>query len=88
MTATLHPPHSDRTARIAHALRRTPEVSGCGISWYVEEGCLVLRGRVRSFYQKQIAQTVALQLSSFERVVNELEVTTAHPTSLPLTSDL
>lgn len=60
--------------RVAHALRRTPELSGSGISWYVEKGALVLRGRVRSFYQKQVAQTVAIGLDGFERVINELEV--------------
>jgi hypothetical protein len=64
--------------RVAHVLRRTPELSGCGISWYVEERTLILRGRVCSFYQKQVAQAVALRLDGFERVVNELEVDTAH----------
>lgn len=63
---------------VAHVLRRTPELSGCGISWYVEEGALVLRGRVRSFYQKQVAQTVAISLDGFDRVINELEVTDTH----------
>ena len=65
----------DAGARVVQALRRTPEISGCGISWYVEEGALVLRGRVRSFYQKQVAQTVAIGLDGFDRVINELEVT-------------
>jgi osmotically-inducible protein OsmY len=61
-------------SRVAHVLRRTPELSGSGISWHVEEGALVLRGRVRSFYQKQVAQTVAVQLDGIARVINELEV--------------
>lgn len=68
------PALQDPTALVGGALRRTPELSGCGISWYRDGDALVLRGRVRSFYQKQVAQTVVLHLDGFERIINELEV--------------
>ncbi len=38
------------------------------------EGVLVLRGRVPSFYQKQLAQAVAARCAGVEEVVNKLEV--------------
>lgn len=38
------------------------------------EGVLVLRGRVPSFYQKQLAQAIAAQCAGVEEIVNKLEV--------------
>lgn len=51
-----------------------PQLSARSIEWRLEEGTLVLRGRVTSFYQKQMAQTAARRLPGVERIVNELEV--------------
>jgi osmotically-inducible protein OsmY len=39
-----------------------------------DEGVLFLRGRVRSFYHKQLAQHAVLGLEGVTRVVNEVEV--------------
>jgi osmotically-inducible protein OsmY len=38
------------------------------------EGILTLRGRVSSYYMKQIAQTIVQHVEGVERVVNRVEV--------------
>ncbi len=45
------------------------------------EGILTLRGRVSSFYLKQVAQTLVQHLEGVERIVNRVEVTGPAPTS-------
>ncbi|MCA9143890.1 MAG: BON domain-containing protein [Planctomycetaceae bacterium] len=45
-----------------------------GISVVVVGRSVVLRGRVSSFYQKQIAQEIVKQLDGIESINNELEV--------------
>lgn len=59
---------------IANLLRQAPQLSARSIEWCFEDGTLVLRGRVTSFYQKQMAQTAARRLPGVERIINELEV--------------
>ena len=54
--------------------QHAPQLSARSIEWRLEEGTLVLRGRVTSFYQKQLAQHAARRLPGVERIVNELEV--------------
>lgn len=39
-----------------------------------ESGIVVLHGRVKSFFQKQMAQEALKRLDGVERVINELEV--------------
>lgn len=46
------------------------------ISCVFHEGVLTLRGRVSTFYLKQIAQTLIASLEGVERVNNRLEVAT------------
>jgi osmotically-inducible protein OsmY len=46
---------------------RAIEVSVCG-------GQVILRGRVRSYYMKQVAQTAALAVSGVVGLRNELDV--------------
>lgn len=38
------------------------------------EGVLILRGRVRSYYHKQIAQTIAASVNGVEQVINQIDV--------------
>lgn len=38
------------------------------------EGLLLLRGRVSSYYQKQVAQEAVLHLEAVDQVVNQIEV--------------
>jgi hypothetical protein len=44
------------------------------VSCEFHEGILTLRGRVSSYYMKQIAQAVVQHLSGVERLVNRVEV--------------
>lgn len=38
------------------------------------DGLLLLRGRVTSYYQKQVAQEAVRRLNAVDRVVNQIEV--------------
>jgi osmotically-inducible protein OsmY len=38
------------------------------------EGLLLLRGRVSSYYHKQVAQEAVLRLDAVEQVINQIEV--------------
>jgi osmotically-inducible protein OsmY len=38
------------------------------------EGVLVLRGRVSSFYEKQLAQEAVRKLDGVDQIVNQIEV--------------
>lgn len=44
------------------------------LSCEYSEGQLLLRGRVTSYYQKQVAQEAVLRLDAVEMVVNQIEV--------------
>jgi osmotically-inducible protein OsmY len=57
----------DRLSRSGHMPLRQ-------VSCEFEQGVLRLRGRLSSFYQKQLAQETVAGLSGVERVVNEVDV--------------
>jgi osmotically-inducible protein OsmY len=60
-------------ARITETgLRRYPELRAVSIS--CEEGTLRLAGCVRSFYLKQLAQTIALRAADGDQVANDVQV--------------
>jgi osmotically-inducible protein OsmY len=63
---------------VAREVARTLEASGRFRSHQVEisssAGIVRLRGRVKSYYQKQLAQAAALAVIQGQRVVNEIEV--------------
>ena len=63
-------------SRAAALLRRSayPEVRRVACEFH--EGVLFLRGHVRSYYFKQIAQTVVMGLDGVEEIHNQLEVIT------------
>jgi hypothetical protein len=44
------------------------------LSCEFREGLLLLRGRVSSYYHKQVAQEAVLRLEAVEQVVNQIEV--------------
>jgi osmotically-inducible protein OsmY len=46
-----------------------------GISCKCEEGVLVLEGRLRFFFQKQLAQEIVANIEGVIQVVNHIEVT-------------
>lgn len=58
---------------VLHALRRSPWV-GRQVSVEVVDGSIVLRGAVRSYFQKQMAQESLMGIAGKSRVVNELVV--------------
>jgi hypothetical protein len=60
--------------RAERALRESSYPDLRGVACGVDEGVLVLRGRVASFYLKQIAQTIVNQLGFREGLLNLLVV--------------
>ncbi len=59
---------------VAQALRATGRLSSGQVDVSASNGTVKLQGRVGSYYQKQVAQTAALQLIGNRRLVNEVEV--------------
>jgi osmotically-inducible protein OsmY len=78
MVAVLHT-EVERLSRIALAakerLRRVPYSSVQDVSCECDgQGTLVLRGRLPSFYYKQMAQEAVRDLEGVRKVVNRIEV--------------
>lgn len=67
---------SDVMTRIDEALRATgyPNLRGLSISG--AEGLVILRGKVPTYYLKQVAQTIVLKVVGVTELQNELEVMT------------
>lgn len=59
--------------RVLHTLRRSPWV-GRQIHVEMVEGAVILRGSVRSYFHKQMAQESLLPLIGGSRVLNKLVV--------------
>jgi len=55
-------------------LRSTGYTSLDQIECQFRDGTLILAGRVGSFYQKQVAQTVVMDVDGVEQLVNQIEV--------------
>ena len=62
--------------RAATRLQRSPYSDVRLVVCEFHEGMLCLRGRVRSYYLKQIAQTLVMELDGVDEIHNQLEVTT------------
>jgi osmotically-inducible protein OsmY len=61
--------------RVAHeCLQKSPYTTVRRVSCRYEAGALVLRGRLPSFYHKQLAQEAVADVQGVTRVVNETEV--------------
>lgn len=58
------------------ALARSVHLSGRNLRFEVHEDGLVLRGVVRSYYHKQLAQESLKTISGLPRIRNEIEVVT------------
>lgn len=61
----------DRVGRVAQA---SPYLTRSKIQVATEENRVVLRGVVRSYYEKQMAQETVLRVDGVAAVVNHLEV--------------
>jgi osmotically-inducible protein OsmY len=76
---TSRSPQGVEEARVAEEVVRALAASGRFRSDPVEvsssEGVVRLRGRVGSYYQKQVAQVAALTVIGGRQLVNEIEVT-------------
>lgn len=58
------------------ALTRSSALAGRNLRFEVHEDGVVLRGIVRSYYHKQLAQESLRTVSGVSRITNELEVVT------------
>ena len=61
--------------QVSTALRENPHLRNLRIE--TSEGRVTLRGQVRSWYQKQMAQETLLRLDGIDLVENQLEVSRA-----------
>ena len=60
--------------RIFSVLEQSPHVPHRSLRFETNQGQVTLRGVVRSYYQKQMAQEVLLGLEGVEHIENQLEV--------------
>jgi len=60
--------------RVLTALQRNPYLFGRTLRFETSEGRVTLRGQVRSFFQKQMAQESLRHVDGVEEISNELEV--------------
>ena len=65
---------NDFVQRLDSAIKGNPHLSGHQVFCHEEGGTVVLQGRVRSYYQKQMAQEALRNLEGVERIVNDLQV--------------
>jgi osmotically-inducible protein OsmY len=59
---------------VESALSTSPFVPRRGLDFEASEGSVTLRGRVGTFFQKQMAQEAVRRVDGVERVENHLEV--------------
>ncbi len=69
-------PHDLRDL-IQSALARNPSLTTRNVRFELHEEDVVLRGIVRTYYQKQLAQESLRSIDGINRVRNELEVVTS-----------
>lgn len=67
------------TTRVADQLVSSGRTRLRDVEVHEEAGAVVLRGRVPSFYLKQVAQTLARSVHGVTTIRNEMIVTTATP---------
>jgi osmotically-inducible protein OsmY len=60
--------------RIHEALVSSPHVPAPQVRVEAADGCVVLKGSVRSFFQKQMAQEAIRRIDGVQRIDNLLEV--------------
>jgi osmotically-inducible protein OsmY len=65
---------NDLRSTVESALARSPYLSGKNLRFEFHEEGVVLRGVVRSYYQKQLAQESLKSIAGLPRIQNEIEV--------------
>ena len=63
--------------KVLSALERNPRLARRNLRFENHEGHVTLRGVVRSYYEKQIAQETLRHVDGIQAICNELEVTWA-----------
>jgi osmotically-inducible protein OsmY len=74
MEARLSPSIDDVVEIAQGRLRNSPYMAIRTVSCDFENGVLLLRGRLRSFHYKQLAQEAVRRLAGVEQIVNAIEV--------------
>jgi osmotically-inducible protein OsmY len=59
---------------ILNAIQKNPHLSRRNPRFETEQGRVVLRGVVNSYYQKQMAQEALRRVEGVDRIENQLEV--------------
>ena len=67
-------PSAHVTTLAQQRLERSPYVTVRNVSCECEDGVLFLRGRLPSYYQKQLAQEAVAELEGVTQIVNQTEV--------------
>ncbi len=60
--------------QVDFAIQTSPYLTGRQLRFEMQDGHVVLHGRVGSFFQKQMAQEAIRKIDGVERVENHLEV--------------
>lgn len=60
--------------RVTDALERHPHLSRRALSVEAEAGRVILRGKVSSYFEKQLAQEAVRRVDGIHHIDNELEV--------------
>jgi osmotically-inducible protein OsmY len=70
-TTQIAPPLEDK---VLVALERNPHLLGRTFRFETESGRVTLRGVVRTYFQKQMAQEAIRRVDGVDEICNELEV--------------
>jgi osmotically-inducible protein OsmY len=65
---------SSLATRISSAIQKNPHLSRRKVQFEAQNGRVVLRGTVPTYYQKQMAQEALRRLDGVEHIENNLEV--------------
>ena len=60
--------------QVASALQKNPYLDFTSLTCETKEGCVVLRGVVPSYFEKQMAQESIRSIEGIREIFNELEV--------------
>lgn len=71
---TARPARTELREIVATTLSRSSYLAGKNLRFEVHEDGVVLRGIVRSYYQKQLAQESVRTIDGVSRITNEIEV--------------
>lgn len=77
MTPTELPPDTPLDDRVFSVLERHPRLAKRNLRFETEEGRVTLRGSVRTYFEKQIAQEALRRVDGVQEICNELDVTWA-----------